>query len=183
METIMTKLSKVFKPIVTSIANDIKSIETNVSKLEQEFDKLSSEGTGTPSPSTNNLKVATAKVMIGEMTNNNGEEGDAYLVFNRVGNNVSVYLECEDVIGEGVNLGTPVLNSSSLNDHGILTDKVPKGFSSAHPVNGVILAYINWTPLTIDGSRIYIQNHKFYQYTEMATIVLNYTTTDEFPAE
>lgn len=179
METIMNKLSKVFKPIVTSIANDIKSIETNVSKLEQEFDKLSNEGTSAPSTNNSNLAKATARVSIGTIAATTGNfSEDAYLVFNRVGNNVSVYLECEGLDSQPAN--THELDNDTIAD-GIITNEVPKGFTPAVLTCGVCLSYLNHYPLAIDGSKIYIPNHNLYS-NEMATVILNYTTTDEFPA-
>lgn len=189
MSTIMTNLSNVFKPLVTSIANDIKSMETTINTLKQELDKANGEHSETGS-SSNNTPVnrkATAKEYVGLFTNISANKSeDMHLVFTRIGNVVSTHIECPLTATDSEKPSSPSLFFGSNND-GVLIDHIPVGFRAAAPATGVILTGVpggNVPIVRVEGSKIFIPWYDGSNGDDnIIDISLTYLTDDEFPAE
>ncbi len=169
--SLLTKLEGAFKPIMTRIANDIKSIETRLTTMTDKYDHKYSE------LSDNQIAIAMTEIPLA--AGNNEEK----LHLTRIGNFVSVVVksknltECSFTITEKMRKPKYELQAN-----------IPNGFKPESVTPGMI-HLVNTTPagnpsVYIDGSKVVFTRLNSFNTNDefkFSCIIFNYTTTDDFP--
>lgn len=169
--SLLTKLEEAFKPIMTRIANDIKSIEAKIAAMTDKYDHKYGE--------LYDNQIAIAMTEIPLAAGNNEEK----LHLTRVGNFVSVVVksknltECSFTITEKMRKPKYELQAN-----------IPNGFKPEAVTPGMI-HLVNTTvagnpSVYIDGNKlIFTKLNSFNTDDEFkfSCIIFNYTTTDDFP--
>ena len=169
--SLLTKLEGAFKPIMTRVANDIKSIETKITAMTEKYDHKYSE------LSDNQIAIAMTEIPLA--AGNNEEK----IHLTRVGNFVSVVVksknltECSFTITEKMRKPKYELQAN-----------IPNGFKPEAVTPGMI-HLVNTTvagnpSVYIDGNKlIFTRLNSFNTDDEFkfSCIIFNYTTTDDFP--
>ena len=170
--SLLTKLEGAFKPIMTRIANDIKSIESRLTAMNDKYDHKYNE------LSDNQIAIAMTEIPLA--AGNNEEK----LHLTRVGNFVSIVVksknltECSFTISEKMRKPKYEFQAN-----------IPNGFKPEAVTPGVI-QFVNTSAadnpsVYIDGNKlIFTRLNSFNTGNEFkfSCIIFNYTTTDDFPA-
>ena len=171
--SLLTKLEGAFKPIMTRIANDIKSIESRLTAMNDKYDHKYSE------LSNNQIDIAMTEIPLA--VGNNEEK----IYLTRVGNFVSVMVKSKNLTECSFTITEKMRKSPKYE----LQANIPNGFKPESVTPGMI-HLVNSTAagnpsVYIDGNKvIFTRLNSFSTNDEFkfSGIIFNYTTIDDFPA-
>ena len=170
--SLLTKLEGAFKPIMTRIANDIKSIESRLTAMNDKYDHKYNE------LSDNQIAIAMTEIPLA--AGNNEEK----LHLTRVGNFVSVVIksknltECSFTITE--NMRKPKYELQANIPNGFRPETVTPGVIQLvdTSISAIPSIYIDGSKVILTRLNVIVAGDEF----KFSGIIFNYTTTDDFPA-
>lgn len=169
--SLLTKLEEAFKPIMTRIANDIKSIETRLTTMTEKYDHKYGE------LSDNQIAIAMTEIPL--VAGNNDEK----IHLTRVGNFVSVVIKSKNLTECSLTIAEKMRKPKYE-----LQNNIPAGFKPEAVTPGMI-HLVNTSvgdnpSVYIDGGKlVFTRLNGFTTGSEFkfSCIIFNYTTTDDFP--
>lgn len=168
--SLLTKLEEAFKPIMTRIANDIKSIETRLTTMTEKYDHKYGE------LSDNQIDIAMTEIPL--VSGNNEEK----IHLTRVGNFISVVIKSKNLTECSITVTEKMIKTPKYE----LQANIPNGFKPESVTPGVIQCLNGVTPpsVYIDGSKVVFTGLNSFNTNDefsFSCIIFNYTTTDDFP--
>lgn len=171
--SLLTKLEGAFKPIMTRIANDIKSIESRLTAMNDKYDHKYNE------LSDNQIAIAMTEIPLA--AGNNEEK----LHLTRVGNFVSVVVKSKNLTECSFTITEKMRKSPKYE----FQANIPNGFKPETVTPGMIQVVdtsISSIPgIYIDGNKVVFTRLNSFSIDDefkFSGIIFNYTTTDDFPA-